>query len=219
MSQPPRPTWSLEDLEERLLIGSTLVEGSTLSEEQARQVLQGRTVAGHPVRETRELVNYHAATGWLLERLSESPYISLDLVLEYHARLLQGLSDEAGAFKAHPNFTVRSNGNRHAYLHPAQVTDAMQQWVDDFNHGDAGEPSRRAAALYARLQGIHPFDDGNGRIGRVLLAYWLHWKHRLAFRFHATDKLDHLRAIEATDDGDLEPLERFIAARVAPETP
>jgi Fic family protein len=213
------PTWSLDDLEERLLIGSTLVEGSTLTEEQARHVLRGRTVAGHPVRETRELVNYRAATAWLMDRLDESPYLSTDLLLEYHARLLHGLSDAAGAFKAHQNFTVRSDGSRHAYLHPSQVREAVQSWVEDFNHGPPGEAPPRAALLYAHFQQIHPFDDGNGRIGRVLIAYWLHWKHRLAFAFHASDKLAHLRAIEATDQGDLEALERFLAERTTPEAP
>src|SRR6266511_438880 len=53
-----RMAWTLEELEERLLIGSTLVEGSTLSEEEAHQILRGRTVAGHPVREARELLHY-----------------------------------------------------------------------------------------------------------------------------------------------------------------
>lgn len=44
-------SFRLEDLEERLLIGSTLVEGSTLTEQEARDVLAGRTVSGHPIRE------------------------------------------------------------------------------------------------------------------------------------------------------------------------
>src|SRR6266566_5179715 len=102
--------WTLEELEERLLIGSTLVEGSTLSEEEAHQILRGRTVAGHPVREARELLNYRAATGWLLEKLTESPFISLDLVIEYHHRLMQGLSDEAGRLKTRANYILLADG-------------------------------------------------------------------------------------------------------------
>jgi hypothetical protein len=70
--------WSLKDLEEWLLIGSTLVEGSTLSEEEARAVLAGRTVSGHPVSEARELLNYRAGTAWLMEQLERSPWLCLD---------------------------------------------------------------------------------------------------------------------------------------------
>lgn len=126
--------WSLKDLEEWLLIGSTLVEGSTLSEAEARDVLAGSTVSGHPVSEARELLNYRAAT-----------------------------------------------------------------------------------AAYAEFQQIHPFEDGNGRIGRILVAYFLHWKGGLAFRFVAADRLAHLRAIESSDEGDLEPLTTFIATRTLKE--
>jgi Fic family protein len=209
--------WSLKDLEEWLLIGSTLVEGSTLSEQEARDVLAGRTVSGHPVREARELLNYRAGTAWLLGQLEQVPYLSQDLVLEFHRRLLEGLSDEPGRFKSRQNYTFRSDGTRHDYLHPGRVPEAMSEWLETFNAPPSGAMAREAAALYAEFQRIHPFEDGNGRIGRLLLAYWLHWKHGLAFRFVAADRLDHLRAIEASDLGDLAPLTSFLEARTARE--
>jgi hypothetical protein len=58
--------------------------------------------------------------------------------------------------------------------------------------------------------------DGNGRIGRVLLAYYLYRQQGVAFRFYARDRLEHLRAIEASDHGELGPLITFIGARIAP---
>ena len=205
--------WTLEELEERLLIGSTLVEGSTLSEEEAHQILRGRTVAGHPVREARELLNYRAATGWLLEKLTESPFVSLDLVIEYHHRLMQGLSDEAGRLKTRANYTLLADGSRSDYLHPAKVEEALRAWIDAFNHRAFPDWRDAAAELYASFQQIHPFEDGNGRVGRILLAYWLHWKQRLSFHFTAQDKLEHLRALEASDRGDLKPLADFLVLR------
>jgi Fic family protein len=208
--------WSLEDLEEWLLIGSTLVEGSTLSEAEARAVLAGQTVSGHPVSEARELLNYRAGTAWLMKQLELSPWLSQDLVLGFHQRLLDGLSDEAGRFKSRQNYTVRSDGMRYEYLHPARVKEGVQAWIEKFNEpSDLAAP--RAAALYAEFQQIHPFADGNGRIGRLLLAYWLHWKHQLSFRFVATDRLEHLRAIEATDRGDHALLTAFLERRTIPE--
>lgn len=206
--------WSLAELEEHLLIGSTLVEGSTLTEEEARAVLAGRTVSGHPVTETRELLNYRAAAEWLLRELARSPWVSEDLVLGLHRRLFDGLAGEAGRFKSHENFTVRADGRRHAYLHPSRVDSAMRDWITRFNDEPSGEAAEATADLYARFQQIHPFADGNGRIARLLVAYWLHWRHGLAFRFYASDKLEHLRAIEASDDGDLAPLVGFFRDRV-----
>lgn len=67
---------TLEDHEERLLIGSTLVEGSTLTEDEVRAILAGRTVSGHPVREVREILEQRAATEWLLAEVRASPFVS-----------------------------------------------------------------------------------------------------------------------------------------------
>jgi len=210
--------WSLKDLEEWLLIGSTLVEGSTLSEQEARAVLAGRTVSGHPVSEARELLNYRAATAWLLHQLELSPYLSRDLVRDFHRRLLDGLADDAGQFKSRQNYVLRSDGSRHDYLHPGRVEEAMSAWLERFNAPSQSEPASEAAALYSEFQQIHPFEDGNGRIGRLLLAYWLHWKHGLAFRFVAADRLEHLRANEASDRGELALLTAFIVARTLNES-
>ena len=211
--------WKLEDLERDLLIGSTLVEGSTLSEAEAAQVLRGRTVAGHSVREIRELINYQGAVGWLLEQLARSPYLSVDLIEGLHARLFAGLGDGGGRLKTHGNYSMRSDGKRHDYLPPKDVPSALQTWVAEYNRSTSSDSTRHheAAHLYYVFQEIHPFEDGNGRIGRVLLAYWLHWKHAEGFSFHLTDKLAHLEALEAANDGDLEPLQRFFEACCAPE--
>ncbi len=205
-------TIDLEELQEHLLIGSTLVEGSTLSEAEATDVLAGRTVQGHPVREIRELVNYRGATEWLLEQFGESAYLSLDLLCGYHAHLVAGLCDDGGRFKSHVNYTMRSDGKRHDYMHPSRVGNAVATWLEAFNHPQ-GDPLAVGAELYARFQSIHPFTDGNGRIGRVLLACFVHRETGLLFRFHASDKLEHLRAIEATDDGEFDLLREFICAR------
>jgi Fic family protein len=210
--------WSLSYLEQHLLVGSTLVEGSTLTESEAHDVLAGRTITGHPLREHREIWNHRAAIEWLIRELDASPYLSVDLVLGLHRRLLDGLEDEAGTWKAHGNFTVRSTGERHDYQHPARVPDSMREWVAAFNEApEAGEPVAQAAELYARFQQIHPFQDGNGRIGRILIAYFLHWKHGLSFRFYASHKLEHLRAVEASDDGDMQPLVAFLGSVISKE--
>jgi Fic family protein len=208
--------WSIEDLEKHLLIGSTLVEGSTLSEAEAREVLAGRTIQGHSVQEIRELTNYRAATHWLIEQFELAPYLSMALLLGYHERLMYGIAEDAGCFKAYDSYTMRSDGTRHDYVPAARVRDALADWIPDFNDTPTHDPIDMGADLYARFEGVHPFSDGNGRVGRVLLAYYLHRTGAGRFRFHAADKLEHLRAMEATDRGDLEPLRTFLRARVEP---
>lgn len=206
--------FTLADLEERLIIGSTLVEGSTLTEDEARAVLAGRTIVGHPLREQRELLNHRTATGWLIAELEKSPFVSAPLVLDFHRVLMDGLVDEVGRFKSLRNFALRPDGSKVEFLAPAAVPQAIQAWIEQFDHGPASSAADGAAALYGDFERIHPFADGNGRVGRILVAYWLHWKHGLAFRFRFRDRLEHLAALEASDRGDMGPLVAFFEARI-----
>ena len=86
--------WNLRELEDHLLVGSTLVEGSTLTENEARKVMSGRTVSGHPIHEIRELHNYRRSVEWLMEKVADSPFLSLDMVRGLHHHLFEGLADQ-----------------------------------------------------------------------------------------------------------------------------
>jgi len=209
--------WMLEQLETHLLIGSTLVEGSTLTEDEAARVLAGKTVLGHPLREIRELYSYRASVAWLIEAVSRVPFVSVDLIVEFHTRLFSGTPARQG-FKTHDNFTYRTDGTKHAYASPPQVPERMRAFLDAFNNNPSarGAVPAAAAALYYAFQDTHPFDDGNGRIGRVLVAYWAHWHHSLAFRFYASDRLAHLAALESANVGDFDLLREFFEMRMTP---
>lgn len=206
--------WNPRDLEERLLIGSTLVEGSTLTEGEARDVLAGKTLQGHPVLEIRELLNYRAAVEWLISQLGVSPYLSIDLIQHFHIRLFQGFAGDHGRWKTSPNFTYRRNGTRHEYTSPSRVDDEMRAWVKNFNQALITAPDAAAARLYYQFQLTHPFADGNGRIGRVLISYWLDWKADQSFSFRLKDKAAHLEALEAGNEGNFGPLEKFFRTHV-----
>lgn len=206
-------SWNLKQLEESLLIGSTLVEGSTLTEAEARQVLAGRTIVGHSVTEFRELTNYRAAVNWLAKQLEASPYLSRDLLLGFHRILMQGLSDDGGTFKTHANFSYRSSGERHEYVAPAHVDTSLTRWLTCFNRDEKKAAIKYAANLYYDFEQIHPFADGNGRIGRLLVAFWLHHHASLRFFFYAKDRIAHLQALEAANEGNLEPLVTFFRER------
>jgi Fic family protein len=204
--------WNLKDLESQLLIGSTLVEGSTLSEAQARAVLTGRTIQGHPIHEVRELLNYRASVEWLMGALIRSQYISVDLIQQFHQRLFQGFPGSHGQWKSHPNFTYRTDGSRFDYAHPGMVPQLISDWVGRFNA--QSESIEDSATLYFEFQRVHPFEDGNGRIGRILIAYWFHWKVGRDFTFRLRDKGEHLVALEAAGRGDFGPLRKFFLKRV-----
>ena len=207
-------SWKLAELEQQLLIGSTLIEGSTLSEAEAKDLLSGRTVSGHLIEDARDLLNYRAAVEWFIGQLERSPFLSVDLIQTFHRRLFQGRHGEFGSWKTHVNFTFLSDGTKHAYLDPHQVDPAMNTWVQKFNHGSAVSPETGATEHYFSFEQIHPFDDGNGRIGRVLIAYWLHWKWGNGFKLFVSDKIAHLEALEKAQRGDMSDLVAFFLKRL-----
>ena len=209
--------WNLERLEKHLLVGSTLVEGSTLSEQEANQVLAGRTVAGHFVHEVRELLNYRSAVAWLITELEEVPYVSEDLVLRYHRLLFAGLPHSGGCYKTSANFTYRTDGSKHFFEKPYRVRTAMRGWLGEYNSKVFASAQEGAASLYYAFVDIHPFEDGNGRIGRVFIAYWLQWKWRREWSFYLKDKHAHLDALQKANGGDLNDLVRFFGLRLKEE--
>jgi Fic family protein len=209
--------WKLEYLEQSFLIGSTLVEGSTLTEEEAEQVLAGKTLQGHPVSEIRELLNYRSAIQWLIVQFSCSPFLSKDLILGFHLKLFHGFKGRNGVWKAYKNYTLLSNGSRHNYSDPSVVETEMIKWVDLFNSESKTAAAPNAADLYYAFEEIHPFEDGNGRIGRILIGYWLHWKFQLSWTFRLADKIEHLKSLEAANNGDIKTLVQFFEKRIQPE--
>jgi len=208
--------WDLHYLESKLLIGSTLVEGSTLSESESKKILSGKTVSGHLISEARELLNYRSAAQWLIAELNKSPYISIDLIVEFHKRLFVGFPGEFGIFKKTQNFTYNSKGDRFNYIKPSKTQESVALFVNDFNDfakKDKDQAVETGSALYYRFQEIHPFEDGNGRIGRILISFWF-YKHHLEFSFFLKDKMDHLQALEKANLGDMKPLILFFKKRL-----
>lgn len=207
--------WSLKVLEKNILIGSTLVEGSTLTENEAKKGLTGKTVLGHPISEIRELLNYRSSIEWLIDQLEKSPYLSMDLILDFHQRLFVGFSGEFGKLKHAQNYTYLSNGLRYNFLHPAKTKEALLDWVLHFNATNKDKNiAKFAAQFYYEFENIHPFDDGNGRIGRILIAYWIHRNAGKTFKFKLKDKLEHLKALESANSGDINPLVDFFRKRI-----
>jgi Fic family protein len=157
--------------------GSVAIEGNTLTEEQITAVIEGKRVIG-PRREIREVQNALAAYERLLEW---HPERSADL-LKAHKVLMSDLLDDAGRWRR-GNVGVIHGGDVVHVAPPAdRVLFLVQQLLKFLTSDKQTHPLIKAAVVHYELEFIHPFEDGNGRIGRLWHTLVLSHYHPL-FQF------------------------------------
>lgn len=151
-----------------LAYNSNHIEGSRLTEEQIRQIFETSTIEGHArLADIQDAANHFRLFDAMLKTADEP--LSTDLLLEYHRILKQGteqvLSDPIftpGAFKTLPNEV----GGVMTAL-PAEVPGLISELIDSY------EMSPRSfdeiIAFRFQFERIHPFQDGNGRVGRMVM--------------------------------------------------
>ncbi len=134
--------------------------------------------AGAPFDDVREVSNYVDAMQHGLERLAEFP-LSLRLIREMHERLLRGGrggDKDPGEFRRTQNWIGGTRpGNAQFVPPPPSEVPACLAEMEFFIHEEAsGLPSLiKAGLLHVQFETIHPFLDGNGRIGRLLVTMFL----------------------------------------------
>ncbi|WP_414476422.1 Fic family protein [Microvirga sp. M2] len=134
--------------------------------------------AGQPIDDIREVSNYVDAMMFGLERLTDLP-LSLRLIREMQARLLQsgrGGTKSPGEFRRSQNWIGGTRpGNALFVPPPVTELDACLSALEQFMHEDRSKlPALiKAGLLHVQFETIHPFLDGNGRIGRLLVTLFL----------------------------------------------
>ena len=134
--------------------------------------------SGQPIDDIREVSNYVDAMMYGLDRLGTLP-LSLRLVREMHDRLLQsgrGSAQRPGEFRRSQNWIGGTRpGNALFVPPPPSELDACLEALEAFMHEDRSglPPLIKAGLLHVQFETIHPFLDGNGRIGRLLVTLFL----------------------------------------------
>lgn len=178
--------------------------------------------------EVREVGNYVAALEFGLGRLNDLP-ISLRLIRECHERLMRGVRGAGqfpGEFRRKQNYIGRRDQPireaRFVPPPPGEMRKALEE-LEKYMHADSSTPFLvRLALIHYQFEAIHPFEDGNGRIGRLLIPLQLCERRYLSqpllylsayFDKHRTEYVDHLLAV--SQKGSWEAWVRFFLSGVA----
>ena len=110
-----------------------------------------------------------------------------------------------GEFKKQPNNPKRPDGTIHEYCPPEQVESELDTLLELYDAYDSADchPLLLAAWLHHRFEQIHPFQDGNGRVGRAVLTWHLVRKGFFPIVVSRDDRTDYIDALENADAGDL----------------
>jgi Fic family protein len=174
-----------------------------------------------------EVFNYMRALRYGLERLKALP-VSTRLVREIHGVLMKDVRGghlTPGEFRTSQNWlgAAGSTLSNAAYIPPPpeQLLDHLSA-LEQYLHSPSATPPLIAAALaHYQFETIHPFLDGNGRVGRLLITFLLMWWGRLTrpvlylsfyFKLHRPEYYGHLQS--ARENGDFEGWLRFFLTGV-----
>jgi hypothetical protein len=210
---------------------STAIEGNTLILKQVRRLLEtGQAVGDKELAEYLEVQGYAAAAEWVYSQASdretqrEDPYITLTEIREIHRLAVESSwqarrppdllpGEGPGGFRQH-DIRAFPGG-----MVPPPFTDVpplVSDWLRLANSGpvDGSPLIEHLARVHAGFERIHPFRDGNGRTGRLILNLLL-VRHGLAPAIiYKRDRARYLRALDRADSGDHGSLGELIARAV-----
>ena len=190
---------------------STAIEGNTLTLQETSQLLFDKITPRKSLREINEITNHKEAFDFLLK---EKEDISKRVILKLHElvaknTLKKELTPQIGKYRIVPVFI---RGTSWLPPKPEEVPEEMQVLLSWYSKNNAKlHPLILTAYFHSAFETIHPFVDGNGRVGRLLMNFILR-KHNYPM-INIPNKKKHIyyKALETSQlKGDLRPLVKFL---------
>lgn len=182
----PNPNLLIAPYVRREAVLSSRIEGTQASLSDVLLDEIGRPGAAAPPADVREVRNYVAALEYGIKRLDKLP-LSLRLVRETHAQLMQGVRGDyatPGEFRRSQNWIGGSGSTLQTASFvpppPSQMMTLLADWEQYLHVRDDIPDLIQCAIMHGQFEIIHPFLDGNGRVGRLLITLFLIERTRLS---------------------------------------
>lgn len=165
------------ELQVRMTYNSNHIEGSQLSEDQTRQIFETQTIRagdGIPVDDIIETVNHFRAIDYVIDNAEDE--LTEDIIKELHRILKQGTADTSLSWFAVGDYKKRANVvDVRETVKPKDVPARMKALLFSY-HSAENITVNDIIAFHRDFESIHPFQDGNGRVGRLIaLKECLHY--------------------------------------------
>ncbi len=149
-----------------LTYNSNGIEGSTFTEDETGNVLfHNASIPNKSLIEHLEAKNHQTALKQLFQCVTQTFFIDESFILKLHETLMNSIRDDAGRYRMHGVRIVGANVPTANYI---SIPNKMETLIKDLNT-QTNDIIKHVSGIHSRFEQIHPFSDGNGRIGRLLI--------------------------------------------------
>jgi len=199
----------LDKLKNQLLISqvyhSNAIEGNKLSLRETELILNGMVVNERPLKDELEAKSLANATEYLYKLIDGREPLTKRTILELHGLIMQNIpAIKAGSFRQ-DDVTIK--GSEHtppSFLDVEIYIDELFQWMNRNSHKH--HPLVMCAILHHWLTWIHPFSDGNGRVSRLFLNFFLLQKGYPEIVIKISERDKYYNALISADKGNISDL-------------
>lgn len=212
---------------------SNHLEGNSLTYGETKALIMfGITAQGKPLKDHFEITGHDEAIKWVIEVVKGEYPLTETFIRELHVLLLKEPYErpaitadgkettkriEVGKYKTHPNHVLTKTGEIFRFATPeetpAQMHDLIDWYREKKDNSDTN-PILLAAEFHYKFIRIHPFDDGNGRIARILMNFILMQFSYPPLIIKTEDKANYFSALQQADSGIIEPFIEYIGQNV-----
>ncbi|MGI9054209.1 MAG: Fic family protein, partial [Pyrinomonadaceae bacterium] len=208
---------------------SNNLEGNSLTYGETKAlILFGITAQGKPLKDHFEITGHNEAINWILEIVKGETVLTESFIRQLHTLLLKETSYkeaktpegqttrrkiEVGRYKTQPNHVITVTGETFYFATPEETPAKMHELIEWFRKEKEKadtNPIILAAIFHYRFIRIHPFDDGNGRVARILMNFILMQFGYPPAIIKTEDKENYYAVLRLADAGELEPFIEYI---------
>lgn len=193
----PLTSGEVQRLREEFLVeytyNSNAIEGNTLTLQETAMVLEGVTIDKKPLKDHLEAVGHRDAFLYVQDLVKDKIPFSEYIIKQIHTLVLMDRPEDRGVYRRIP---VRIMGAFHEPPEPLIVPELMETLIKEFNNKKL-HPIESAALFHLKFEGIHPFVDGNGRTGRLILNLFLMQNGYPPINVKFTDRKKYYEAFDS----------------------
>lgn len=207
----------LDNLKKQLLIKqvyhSNAIEGNKLSLRETELILNGMVINERPLKDEIEAKSLATATDYLYSLIDGREPLTKRTLLELHSLILQNVPGiEAGVFRHNEVQIKNSEHVPPSFLEVEKHIDDLFQWMNRNSHKHP--PLIMASILHHWLTWIHPFSDGNGRVSRLFLNFFLLQKGYPEVIIKISDRDNYYDSLILSDKGNISQLVELLSENI-----